>query len=62
MEAIGIAAVVGIAVTAAWLIYIFKRRSTFAKMSTLTPRFVKSPSGESLNTMSHSEDPTQVAS
>lgn len=62
MEPIGIVAIVGITVTAVWLVYILKRRSTFAKMSTLTPRFIKSPSGESLNTMVHSEDPTQVAS
>ena len=57
MEGIGIAAVVGITVTATWLIYILKRRSTFSKMSTLAPRIVKSPSGESLNTMSPSLDP-----
>jgi len=55
MEAIGIAAIVGIAVTAAWLIYIFKRRSTFAKLS-------KSPSTESLSEMVRQEDPTPVAS
>jgi len=55
MEAIGIAAVVGIAVTAAWLIYIFKRRSTFAKLA-------KSPSTESLSEMVRQEDPTPVAS
>ena len=60
MEAIGIAAVIGITVTAAWLIYIFKRRSTFAKLK--VPTMAKSPSSESLNTMVHSEDPTQVAS
>jgi len=57
MEPIGIFAVVAITATAAWLIYILKRRSTFPKMSTLTPRIIKSPSGESLNTMVLSEDP-----
>jgi len=55
MEPIGIVAIVGITVTAVWLIYILKRRSTFAKM-------VKSPSTESLSEMVRQEDPTPVAS
>ena len=60
MEAIGIAAVIGITVTAAWLIYMFKRRSVFMKLK--VPTMAKSPSTESLSTLVQTEDPTQVAS
>ena len=62
MEPIGIFAVVAIAVTASWLLYIVKCRSTFPKLPGLSPKIAKSPSGESLNTMVNTDDPTQVAS
>ena len=53
MEPLAIVAIVGITVTAAWMMYLFRRKSMFTKLA-------KSSSNQSLAEMVP-EDPIQVS-
>jgi hypothetical protein len=57
MEPIAIGAFLAFVVVAGWFGYLCRKNTIQRKMG-----MSKSPSSESLNTMIHTEDPTQVAS
>jgi hypothetical protein len=57
MEAIGVAAFIGFVIVAGWFGYLFRRDAIERKMG-----MSKSPSRESLNTMTQTEDPIPVSS
>jgi len=57
MDPIGIGAIVGILAVAGWLAYLFR-----VDMKRYNSKMPKSPSRESLNTMTQTEDPIPVSS
>ena len=57
MEPIGIAAVVGILVVGGWLAWLLRKDG-----KRFNKGIPKSPSRESLNTMTQTEDPTPISS
>jgi len=57
MEVIGVAAFLGFVIVAGWFGYLCRRDIIKRKMG-----MSKSPSRESLNTMTQTEDPIQVSS
>ena len=57
MDPIGIVAIVGILVVGGFFVYLYRR-----DMHRYNSKMPKSPSRESLNTMTQTDDPTQVSS
>jgi len=56
MEVIGVAAFLGFVIVAGWFGYLCRRNAIERKMG-----MTKSPSRESLNTMTQTEDPVPIA-